>query len=224
MAGKMDERDARRAVLLKLLSGGALGVGGVFGLIRPVLGAESKQGVRYLKGAVTIDGKPASMGQIVQSDQTVSTGAGGEVVLVVGDDAFLQRENSSMRLEGGAVVTTLRFLNGKVLSVFGKRNKQLITPTATIGIRGTACYIEVVAEKTYFCLCYGEAEISPNASPARIEIWSTTHHERPVYIGNQAGQLLEPAPMINHSDAELIMLESMVDRLPPFYGKGYAAY
>jgi hypothetical protein len=100
----------------------------------------------------------------------------------------------------------------------------LATPTATIGIRGTGCYIEAEEDRTYFCLCYGVAVVTPNDNRAGRETISTQHHEHPVYI--DAGQLMmTSAPVINHTDAELIMLENMVGRRPPFYGKDdYPAY
>jgi hypothetical protein len=36
--------------------------------------------------------------------------------------------------------------------------------------------------------------------------------------------MMVPAMMMNHSDAELILLESLVGRLPPFYGQGFSSY
>jgi hypothetical protein len=45
----------------------------------------------------------------------------------------------------------------------------------------------------------------------------TTHHEQPRYImGKGAPQMLMGAPVINHTDAELVLLEDIVARRPPF--------
>jgi hypothetical protein len=49
----------------------------------------------------------------------------------------------------------------------------------------------------------------------------TTHHEQPLLLREDAGILrAEPGPFRNHSDAELILLESLVGREPPFKKDG----
>jgi hypothetical protein len=221
---KMDnqefQRQARRAMLLKLAATGALGAGGIAGLVRAALAADSGdvlQGVRYAAGSVLIDGKPVTRGQKLQPGQTVTTGPAADTVFVVGAHAFYQRENSSFTFETSGAATTLRYLSGKILSVFGRGRSTLVTKTATIGIRGTGCYIEAEPERTYFCLCYGSAMVTPMKNAGARKLIRTKHHENPLYIG--AADLMKSAPVINHTDDELIMLESMVGRQPPFYGK-----
>jgi hypothetical protein len=212
---------ARRETLRKMAVTGALGASGILGLVRDAL-ADSKQvaqGIRHVKGPVTIDGQIAVVGQPIRSGQIISTGPGGETSFVVGADAFLQRENTKFTFEDTASVAVLRYISGKILSVFGKGHKQLITSTATIGIRGTGCYIETEEINTYFCLCYGEAEVVPHSDPARKEILNTKHHEAPTNIGTQPGSsIMTPAKPINHTDSELVLLENLVNRWPPFYG------
>lgn len=217
----------RRLALARLA---ALGVmGGGYGFIARALAAESKQGFTRLKGRVTLDGKPAALGQIVRRGQHIATGATSEAVVVIGQDAFLLRENTEFSIDENALVPTLRYISGKILSVFGKGEKKLHTPTAVIGIRGTGCYIEVEREterkRTYFCLCYGEAEVTPLADAGRKEVIKTLHHEHPLYIGDQSAPLMmAQAPVINHTDAEVIMLEGLVGRKPPFYGLNLPPY
>jgi hypothetical protein len=216
-------RQARRATLLKLAATGALGAGGIAGLVRSALAADSSdvlQGVRYAAGGVTIDGKQVTRGQKLLPGQTLVTGPAADTVIVIGSHAFYQRENSSFSFETSAAATTLRYLSGKILSVFGKGKTNLVTKTATIGIRGTGAYIEAEEQRTYFCLCYGRAVVTPNGSPGKKRIIHTKHHESPIYIG--AKDLMASAPVINHTDDELVMLESMVGRVPPFSGKSYA--
>jgi hypothetical protein len=100
-----------------------------------------------------------------------------------------------------------------------------VVPTATIGIRGTGCYIEAEAKTTYFCLCYGVAEVSPTADPKLTERIETKHHDHPILIHNDSAMpMMAPASVINHTDAELILLENLVGRWPPFYGKTYYGY
>jgi hypothetical protein len=53
--------------------------------------------------------------------------------------------------------------------------------------------------------------------PSAREIVRTRQHEQPRYVmGMGAPKMLMSAPVINHTDAELTMLESLVGRQPPF--------
>ncbi|HEY0847998.1 MAG TPA: hypothetical protein VGE12_21715 [Noviherbaspirillum sp.] len=215
----------RRRTLRRLAASAAIGAGGMTALLQAALAANPRPGIRSVKGTVMIDGAPATPGQRIGPGQKVVTQADGEVVFVMGDNAFLQRENSEFAVDAGAGTMVLRYLTGRVLSVFGKGKKTLITPTATIGIRGTACYIEAAPERTYFCLCYGTAVLQPAAAPGTRRTVKTLHHESPFYIGSDpAKPLIERAEVSNHRDSELVMLEELVGRVPPFQGKGYTPY
>lgn len=222
MHGNLSHDARRRAVLRQLASAGAVGAASMAGMVSAALAADPQNGIRHIKGGVTVDGKPAMPGQAIHPDQTVVTEEDGEVVFVMGEDAFLQRGNTRFAIEDNAGVMVLRYISGKVLSVFGKGRKTLVTPTASIGIRGTACYIEAEQARTYFCLCYGSAEITPVIDGNRRRVIRTSHHEYPLYISARRGPLLmSPATTVNHDDAELIMLEALVGRLPPFHGNTY---
>jgi len=197
----------------------------MLGLLRAALAANPEPGIRSMKGMVTVDGKPAAVGQQIRPGQKVVTDAGSEAIFVIGNDAFLQRESSEFAFDANAGVVVLRYITGKVLSVFGKGRKTLDTPTATIGIRGTACYIEAEPERTYFCLCYGDAVVRPKRSPRLRKSLRTRHHESPLYIGGGSdADVYSRASVANHVDAELIMLEELVGRVPPFYGKNDDMY
>ena len=218
----------RRSQIKRLLGLGTLGAGGTIGVIRHVLAQGAKPvppGVQALKGEVLIDGKPARRGQPVLPGATVSTRAGAEVVYVIEQDAFLQRENTVVRFGVEAGKEFFRILSGKLLSVFGPGHKTLHTPTASLGIRGTGCYIEAQPASVYFCLCYGSVEIVPLASPAKARQLETRHHDHPLRINlDPAMPTMEDATVINHSDAELILLENLTGRWPPFYGTSERSY
>lgn len=220
-------RLARRKTLLTLAAAGALGAGGMMGFMQRALAAGSlpaTPGFRHIKGPVAVDNQRAAIGQVVRPGQTVTTGPGGEAAYILGSDAFLQRENTRVSFEDSTGVATMRVITGKILSVFGKGNRQIVTNTVTVGIRGTGCYVEAEETRTYFCLCYGDADLAPKADPKRKETLHAEHHERPLYIGNQAGAgLISAAGLINHTDVELTMLENSLGRWPAFYGKGYKA-
>jgi hypothetical protein len=226
------ERLARRETLLKLAAAGAFGAGGILGLVRDALAAGSlpaTPGFRRLKGPVGVDNTRASIGLNVKPGQTVMTGEGGEAVYIVGPDAFLQREKTKVTFEDSGGAQIMRVITGSILGVFGKgrekaRNLQLVTPTATIGIRGTGCYIEAEAARTYFCLCYGEAEVTPKGDPRQKEVIRTKHHDHPIYINAAGEKMMVPAEVINHTDDELTLLENSVGRWPPFHGQGGKSY
>ena len=67
--------------------------------------------------------------------------------------------------------------------------------------------------------------LTPIAQPAAAETVTTRHHEAPRYImAAGAPQMVMAAPVINHTDAELILLESLVGRQPPFIGEGFRPF
>ncbi len=180
-----------------------------------------ENGVSRVRGDVRINGKPAKQGMQAKPGDVITTGRDAELVVVVGRDAFLVRAETRVELAGDAtrlVVSALRVVTGALLSVFapGER-KRIRTPTATIGIRGTGIYIAVEAARSYICTCYGEAELVPADDPQQAETVRTTHHDQPRYVYRKGmPHMIERAPVINHTDAELVLLESLVGRKVPF--------
>jgi hypothetical protein len=171
---------------------------------------------------VLINGRPARAGAGVMPGDSVTTAAGSSAVFVIGRDAFLMREKSELLTAGGKLLAdSLRLVTGKLLSVFGRGSHRIATTTATIGIRGTGIYIEAEAERTYVCTCYGLVDLQASNMPEARETVRTTHHDAPRYVyarGEMPIKMIEAAPVINHSDVELIMLEALVGRKPPFVG------
>jgi hypothetical protein len=211
---------SRRDFIRSAVAVGVLIPGGIGGLIGEALAqGKGKPGVNRMRGEVRVNGQPAKLGSIIKPGDTVTTGPKSYVTFVVGQDAFLMRGSTQLELGGAETLVNLaRVLTGKLLSVYSKGPPRKIEGvTATIGIRGTGAYIEVEPERTYFCLCYGEAEIVPVAAPDAREVVRTRHHESPRYIyGKGRATVVEKAPVINHRDEELILLESLVGRMPAF--------
>jgi hypothetical protein len=201
----------RRRALLSLAA--AIGMPAA---LRLALAQGPAQGIRAARGGVSVNGKPAEPGTPVRAGDTLVLGKDALATFVVGRDAFLMRSDSRAELSGsGTVVAAVRLVTGALLSVFGGGEHRLETATATIGIRGTGAYMEAEPWRTYFCLCYGTAEAGPAESTVR-ETYSTTHHESPKYIyGDGRKQAIAPANVSNHTDAELILLESLAGRTPP---------
>ncbi len=205
----------------------ALAIAERLGMLRTAWAAGQKlaaPGIYRIKGDVRVNDQVAREGMLIKAGDTITTGTQSEVIYVIGNDAYLQRDRSTVSIAGDALKAGLRVLNGKLMSVFGKGQKRIETSTATIGIRGTGCYIEAEEKRVYFCLCYGTADITSPKMPGQTETIETKYHDHPVYLDADGSQMMVPATVMNHSDAELILLESLVGRLPPFYGKGFSSY
>jgi hypothetical protein len=109
-------------------------------------------------------------------------------------------------------------VTGAVLSVSRNRAMKFFTPTSTVGIRGTGFYAEADPEQTYFCTCYGVVDVEASTDPASRTRVSATQHDRPLYIVKDGGRgkNIREAPFINHTDQELMLIEALVGRIPPF--------
>jgi hypothetical protein len=211
----------RRSAILKLAASGALGAAGLAGFISRALAKgdlPAVPGVNRLEGRATVNGREAKVGTPVGPSDLVATGPGSQAVIVIKDDAFLLRANTTLEFaESRGSLSRILIEAGSVLSVFGKKPVQIKAGKATIGIRGTGAYVEALPAEVYFCLCYGEADLDGPGMATRNIV--TRHHEQPLLI-REGGTAMraDPGPFRNHSDAELTLLESLVGREPPFQG------
>ncbi|MBF0127495.1 MAG: hypothetical protein HQM02_09815 [Magnetococcales bacterium] len=111
--------------------------------------------------------------------------------------------------------------SGKVLSVFAGGRRLLRTPELQIGIRGTGVYLESAiisgSENSYICTCYGTIDIQSRTNPSIQETIVSKHHDNPrSIIASQNHAKINPAQFVNHTDAELVMINALVGRTPPF--------
>jgi hypothetical protein len=192
-------------------------------LVRGVLAAgKIEKGVYRVRGDARINDVPAQAGMDVKPGHTVVTGRASEIVFVINRDAFLLRADSRLEV-GSAAADVFRIVTGALLSVYQPGvPKTLHARTATIGIRGTALYVDSGADRTYVCTCYGEAQLVPLAEPGAAEIVTTRHHDQPRYVmAKGAPQMIMRAPVVDHTDAELMLLESLVGRSVPFAAGDY---
>ncbi len=175
-----------------------------------------------LSGNVWVNGKAATLTTFISANSTVETGPASEIIFVVGKDAHILRENSKLTLNGtGVIETGLNVITGKLLSVFGKRETResisVSTSTSTIGIRGTGLYTESYPDFSYVCTCYGKTDIVTSDGSERKQI-TAIHHDAPQYIYAKPidGGRFKSAPLINHTDQELAIIEALVGRALPF--------
>ena len=215
-----------RRAWLKRTAGGAAGLA----LLGDALAAgKIEKGVYRIKGEAQINGAPALLGMDVKAGDVITTGKAAELVFVIGRDAMMVRAGARVEVAGKAgslLESGLRIVTGAVLSVFEPgKPKKITTATATIGIRGTGIYVEALPGETYVCTCYGVADLGAVDDPSARETVHTTHHDQPRFVmAHGAPRMIMKAPVVNHTDAELILLESLVGRVPAFYGKSYGGY
>lgn len=240
---RFDETDdPRRRILVQALTSWIAALGLPAGTARAasVLGSEPSimppnKSIYRLSGTATVNGAAATMDTRIFPGDTVQTGKDSEIVFVVGSASMILRADSHIVLDpapkdspSSLLVSGLRLLTGKLLSVFGKgKPVRMSTLVATVGIRGTGVYMESDPEQSYICTCYGVTDISAINDRESKETVSATHHNRPLYIlaRAQPGNSIRNAPFINHTDQELELIESLVGRTPPFVfpGSQYSA-
>ena len=222
-----DLDDPRRRLLVRLLAAGAFSTP-IGRALADVLGEKPgklppDRSIFRLEGQVSVNGTPATLKTRIGPNDSIETGKKSEVVFVSGVSAFILRESSHLSLgretTNNVLVSALRLLTGKMLAVFGQNNPQRIsTITATIGVRGTGVYAETDPEQTYFCTCYGVTDINANSDPDSRKTVTSKHHDEPLYIlaKPSGGKTIRKAPFINHTDQELMLIETLVGRTPPF--------
>ena len=224
-----NQDDPRRRLLIKALAAGLFSSAVCSReASAQVLGARParlppEKSIYRIEGEVLVNGQPATLDTQIAASATIETGKNSEVVYAVGESAFLQRSESHVTLEtreaDSMIVSGTQLLTGKILSVFQiGRPVRITTKNASIGIRGTGVYMESDPEQTYFCTCYGTADIVAASDPTSRETVVSRQHDRPLYIlaAEPPGQNIRAAPFINHTDQELMLIEALVGRTPPF--------
>ena len=222
--------DPRRRILIRMLAAGFFaGVSAEANeALAQILGSPPSKlpagrSIYRISGNVQVNGQPASLETRIGGGSTIKTSANSEVVYAVGESAYIARPNTEIVVEAtgtdSPVVTGLKLLAGKLLSVFpSRRPVQLQTRVASIGIRGTGVYLESEPDQTYFCTCYGVADVASLNDPESKDTVAASHHDRPLYVlaNEPKGKNIRNAPFINHTDQELMLIETLVGRQPPF--------
>ncbi len=223
--------DPRRRLLIQALSAGLFttAITDANALSFSIFGSKPSrlpagQSIYGLSGEVTVNDQVATLTTQIKPGDTVQTAKNSEVVFVVGTHSMILESNSRLLIEssesstGNFLISGLRMVAGKLLSVSRNSPMKVSTSTSTIGIRGTGFYVESDPEQTYFCTCYGVTEVASNSDPDSKETIAATHHDRPLYIVADGGQgkNIRNAPFLNHTDQELSLIETLVGRKTPF--------
>jgi hypothetical protein len=231
------EDPAKRRLVMQMLSCGTLGsmpfgAAQAFWFDSKTEQLSDDKSIFTLKGDVQVNDEPANKNTRIHAGDTVRTGHDSEIVFAVGGDSFIMRNDTEMEIVGADFfISSLRLLTGRLLSVFSKRpagqRLELSASTATIGIRGTGVYLEVEPDLTYLCTCYGQVALNANDDLDDNELITTTNHESPRYITGKSskGSRIRSAPVKNHTNTELRLLENLVGRdVPRRLRKAYVKY
>jgi hypothetical protein len=182
----------------------------------PAALAQQRSNIVRLNGDATLNGARLSPQQTIQTGDEIQTGPGASLIFVIGNASFHVRQNSSLSVERGPslhAVSLLRLLTGAVASVWGPGTRRsVVMPTLTAGIRGTGVYAEIFTDRgqrDYFCNCYGTVELGAGSQK---QLSHADYHQA-FWADRDAlgqGQVLSPAPALNHSDEELEFLAGLV--------------
>jgi len=176
--------------------------------------------IHILEGRVYINDHRANIGTSVQAGDKIEVLQGGKIALSIGGDAFLLRAGTTLEIEGdnGLLVTGLRLVTGGLLAVFDRRYQpmQIDAKVATIGIRGTAVYLNLEPHTLYGCTCYGDTEVQIEGSDEVERISAIYHHPYEIAPGSEGNMAMQMMPIKDHTDDELRMLEGFVGRKPGF--------
>lgn len=200
----------RRAFLVNLLASTAL-------LWVPSY-AHASGNIHTLQGEVFINRRRATLASRIHAGDHIVVAHDGQLIFTLGGDAYLLHGGTALKLERAkeGLITGLRLLTGAVLAVFAKRRHKttLRTQVATIGIRGTAVFLNSTPNKLYTCTCYGHTDI--HVGHHSDEVIATHHNAHEVSADNTGVMSMRATQVLDHSDDELRMLEALVGRTPPF--------
>ena len=219
-----DVDETRRDFLIYLLSIGALAAipgcnaSGVIHTLDTVEEMPPGKSIYQFMGDVRVNGQPVNLATMIKPGDTVETFDESFIIFVVNKDAFILRANSKMTIPiPTATASTILLSQGKLLSVLASRQVAIKTPSAFVSIRGTGIYLECDPEGSYVCTCYGISDLATLDNPAINETVSATHHDaRYILADPAAANRIQMAPIRDHEDEELLLIETLVGRTTPF--------
>ncbi len=155
--------------------------------------------ISVLKGQAFVNGQKASRTTPIPPGAEVRTGTRSMIAFAAGGDAHVLRSNSAvvLRRGGNGFSDQVKLLAGSLLSAWGKRppgqQVQLLTRTATIGIRGTS----TDTDGENFTLLSGSAEYTNNRDGRRQNLQS---NGRPPVSRDGRGNPSNRNPGINNNE------------------------
>jgi hypothetical protein len=163
-----------------------------------------------MEGTVSVDGKPASIGQTVQPRAVVNTGAESLCQLIFDDKNILHiSENAVVELDFTTVQKSINLKSGSVAGALKKLAKltdpkeyamSIHTPSAVGGVRGTVFFIKVEdPATTYACTCNGTLHYSDPQGGNALTV-EAAHHKAYRYAASGGAFTTSDAGVLYHTD------------------------
>lgn len=190
---------------------------GLFGRLSLANAGLSTNVVEF-SGEVWLNGARLRPDQSVQTGDVIETGPQGHLIFVIGLAAFQVRANTALSVMRGATfltVSELQVKHGGVVSVWAQsKPSRIVTPQVTVNVTAAGLYTEVSAlhSRTYCCNCFGTAQWVTNGE---VKATHAEHHHSFWVDAPQGGtDSLDAAPMIKHTDQELVFLNQLLAQKP----------
>ncbi len=130
-------------------------------------------------GEVTINGKPAKIGDAVSFGDELVVGGKSSCEIVVSDDSIIKIQNNARIIFNmtDSKESAIDIVKGWFSAIFKKKNVSVKTPTVIAGVRGTMFCINVENEKSvYTCTCNGTIDWKCK-DRGEVETITAVHHE-----------------------------------------------
>ncbi|MDA3810409.1 MAG: FecR family protein [Spirochaetaceae bacterium] len=190
---------------------------------------EETGSLTYFEGDVSINDTPGEIGDVINNDDTITTGENSYCEVIFGQaNIFRLEENTTTRINWKN--SDINVKKGTIAVVFSKLDKFLhddkdftvSTPSAVAGVRGTVFFVKIENEnKTYLCICNGELNINNVDNGLNI---GAGHHKAYRFIKEGNKIITESAPLIYHDDKKVEMLAAKIDYTIPWNDKVYNSY
>jgi len=170
-----------------------------------------------VEGRAAKSGAGLSAGDDILEGETIIAEDGGAAVVKIRDRASLRLKNAGkIVFDKVGETIALQLDYGALMSVVSKADRtfSIRTPAATVGVRGTAFYVESRAvDQTYVCLCEGALSVTTPDTVHEIRTPARDHHNAVLISPSRSGALMPaPAPMLNHTNSDISDLETVLSR------------
>jgi len=185
--------------------------------------------LEYIQGEVFINNQLGSIGDSVNSDDIIKTGANSYCEIVFGERNLFRLEDntitqidwakSEVQLSQGAIGAVFTNLNRFITP---DRNFIVSTPSVAAGVRGTVFYIKIEnPQNTYLCICNGELDLTESYNGIVI---SSGHHQAYRFSNREGTLSYAPAPLLYHDDPKMESIADKIDYSIPWGKTGSKGY
>ena len=183
--------------------------------------ASPSSNVVELSGEVWLNGDRLRPNQSVQTGDAIETGSRGHLVFVIGRTAFQVRAHTALSVMRGTTfltVSELQVKHGGVVSVWAQSTpSRIVTPQVTVNVKQAGVYTEVSAphRRTYCCNCFGQVQL---ITQGEVKASHAEHHQSFWVDAPQGGlDRLEAAPVVKHTDQEVVFLNQLLHQKSPWH-------